>query len=88
MLVEKQENLEFFENSYWIEKFSGKLVRIENFDYLYDDDDWMDTFQPMGVRFSYEDGSTEFVGIEMFKSNYRYHRKDLSRLELVEAIRE
>jgi len=84
MIYEKQENLNSFTESYWIEKFSGRMVQIEEFEYLYGDHEWKNEFHPMGVRYRYQDDDTvDFMGVELFNMNYRFFKKELTRLDLV-----
>lgn len=74
-----------FIGTYWIEKFSGRLVQIIEFEMFYDryEEDENDPAN-WGVRYRYNDDSSfEFIGVNLFKKNYRYYKTNLNRLDLV-----
>ncbi len=76
--------IEDAERTFWKEKFSGRIVELMCFDYLFDDKDWTDNWEPLCVTYRYvDDNKEDFVGLEMFKLNYKFYKLNLTRLQKV-----
>lgn len=86
MIEEKSDAVKFLEDAeqtFWKEKFSGRMVELLDFEYLFDDRDWTENWEPMGVVYKYLDNEKEeFMGFELFELNFQF-LGELTRLQKV-----